>query len=64
MADRSKVIFGNQMSAKDYKKALEKKKSYLRISGFSHSSSLCLFIFVIYQTNVSAHPGTEGKRLI
>ena len=30
MADRSKIIFGNQMSAKDYKKALEKKKSYLR----------------------------------
>ena len=33
MADRSKVIFGNQMSAKDYKKALEKKKSYLRQFG-------------------------------
>ena len=33
MADRSKIIFGNQMSAKDYKKALEKKKSYLRQFG-------------------------------
>ncbi|HBE15546.1 MAG TPA: hypothetical protein DCY72_04815 [Ruminococcaceae bacterium] len=33
MADRSKIIFGNQMSAKDYKKALESKKKYLRQFG-------------------------------
>ena len=26
MTDKSKIIFGNQMSAKDYKKALEKKE--------------------------------------
>lgn len=40
------------------------KKSYLRISGFSHSFSFCLFIFVIYQINVSANPSKEVKCLI
>ncbi len=33
MAEKSKVIFGNQMSAKDYKKALNSKKKYLKKYG-------------------------------
>lgn len=38
-----------------------KKESYLRISGSSHSFSFCLFIFIIYQVNVSANPSKEVK---
>lgn len=33
MEDKSKVIFGNPMSAKDYKKALQSKKKYLKQYG-------------------------------
>ena len=33
MAEKSKVIFGNQMSARDYKKALQSKKKYLKKYG-------------------------------
>ena len=33
MQDKSKIIFGNQISAKDYKKALNSKKKYLKKYG-------------------------------
>ncbi len=33
MAEKSKVIFGNQISAKDYRKALQSKKKYLKKYG-------------------------------
>ena len=33
MNDKSKVIFGNQINAKDYKKALNSKKKYLKKYG-------------------------------
>ena len=33
MADKSKIIFNNPMSAKDYKKALQSKKKFLKKYG-------------------------------
>ena len=33
MQDKSKIIFGNQISAKDYRKALNSKKKYLKKYG-------------------------------